>query len=121
MIRTTLACLICMTAPAGANAPSAYPASDCAAFWLGYADYAAQTSFLDAEAEREAQARGDAYRAIAGETAAPGTGIQAEIARQRRLMADLAEAYIYGGDRASRALFERLLSGCDAPPQPRED
>lgn len=88
-----------------------YPdAAQCAAFWLGRADYAERSAYLTGEAE--ARAAGEAFRKEALRTSNDTAKTEALIADQRPLMALLSEAYIYGGDEQSRDIFERLTAGC---------
>jgi hypothetical protein len=90
---------------------SIYPAAQCAAFWLGYDDYAHLSAYLDADptdAVRAAAYRDVAYRLATAERA----DIDTYIADQRPLMRNMMEAVIYGSDGPSRDVFERLTKTC---------
>ncbi len=95
------------------NNPSLYPAAQCAAFWLGFTDYARISAYLDVDPTDKTRA--EAFRAVALRlgTATPDT-INGYIAEQRPLMAATMEAMIYGQNRAARDMFERLTERCSA-------
>lgn len=89
-----------------------YPAAQCAAFWLGRDDYARESAFLDADPTDAARAA--AFRAVAVRLAGEAAPVDAFLRKERRAMALMVEAYIYGGDVISRDLYERLLETCAA-------
>ncbi len=94
-----------------AEDPALYPAAQCAALWLGHDDYARRSAFLDADASDVALA--EAFRAVAHRlTNRTPAAIDAFIADQVPLMSLTVEAYIYGGDRQSRDLYEQLMEDC---------
>ncbi len=97
--------------PIEADADALYPAAQCAALWFGYDDYARWSAYLDRDPGDLARAR--AFRAVAYSLNGGRTGpVDAYVAEQRRLMASMIEAMIYGGDRQSRDLFDRLTQTC---------
>lgn len=87
-----------------------YPAAQCSAFWLGYADYAKVSAYLDPD-PAAAQAAA-AFRSVARRMSGTDAEIDDFIAEQRPLMVLMMEGYIYGGDRQSREMFERLAGIC---------
>lgn len=100
-----------LAGPALADDPY-YPAAQCAAFWLGRDDYARASTFLDADPMDAARAA--AFRAVAVRLAGEAGPVDAFLRKERRAMALMVEAYIYGGDTTSRDLYERLLETCAA-------
>jgi hypothetical protein len=100
----------CVAMPALAAEDPYYPAAQCAAFWLGRDDYAQASTFLDADPTDAARAA--AFRAVAVRLAGEAGPIDAFLRTERRAMARLVEAYIYGGDDTSRDLHDRLLETC---------
>ena len=108
------ACFLSLFPALSATAENALsPAGDCAAFWLGYADYAHQSAYLDSAAEAAARQDAHRFRAVAirlngGDRAS----VDAHIAAHRHAMALMAEAFIYGGDKASQKIFERMAETC---------
>lgn len=90
-----------------------YPAAQCAAFWLGFNDYAKSAPFL--EKSLGDLKRSDAFRDVAVRLA-PGrvTEIDRKIQDQRSPMALLAEAVIYANDEQSRKVFETLAQTCES-------
>lgn len=112
MIRAALIVGAALAAPAqGERNPSIYPAAQCAAFWLGYADYARASAYLDFDPTDLGRAQ--AFRAVALRlaTATPGE-IETYIDTQRPLMASLMEAVIYTRSRSAQTVFERLTTTC---------
>ena len=100
------ACLVATAATA-----QTYPdPAQCAAYWLGRADYAAISAYLDGEAE--ARALGEAFRAAALRLSSNSGETEDLIGKQRPLMTLLMDAYIYGFDEQSREISERLTDGC---------
>ena len=99
-------------AAASATAQPHPDAAQCAAYWLGRADYADTSTYLTGEVE--ARAMGEAFRKAALRLSDDEAKTEAFIADQRPLMALLSEAYIYGGDEQSRDISERLIEGCGA-------
>ncbi len=96
-----------------ADDPAEYPAAQCAALWLGQDDYARRSNLL--KQDPQDVALGEAFRAVAHRlTNRDAAAIDAFIARQIPLMADLVDMYIYSGDRQSRDLYERLMQDCDS-------
>lgn len=99
------------SAGVAAEQDALYPAAQCAALWYGYGDYARASTYLDGQDEAYATAekfRQAAVRLNDGATA----GIDSFVAEQRRLMALMIEAYIYGHDKQSQDLFESLSQTC---------
>ena len=93
--------------------PALDPAAQCAAFWLGFNDYAKRSPFL--EGSPDDLKRSDAFRNVAVRLA-PGrvTEIDHTIQDQRSAMALLAEAVIFGNDKQSRKVFETLGQTCES-------
>ncbi|MCX8224878.1 MAG: hypothetical protein OTI35_02300 [Sulfitobacter sp.] len=90
-----------------------YPAAQCAAFWLGFNDYAKWSPFLDSSADNVK--RSNAFRAVAVRLAPTRvTEIDRAIQDQRSAMALLAEAVIYANDNQSRKVFETLTQTCES-------
>ncbi len=90
-----------------------YPAAQCAAFWLGFNDYAKRSPFLDSNPDYLAQA--DAFRRIALRlNPARAAEIEQTIRDQRDDMALLTEAVIYANDKQSRKVFETLAQTCES-------
>ncbi|MBQ0803554.1 MULTISPECIES: hypothetical protein [unclassified Sulfitobacter] len=90
-----------------------YPAAQCAAFWLGFDDYAKRSPFLDSSPDHVK--RSDAFRAVAVRLAPDRvTEIDRTIQDQRSAMALLAEAVIYANDKPSRKVFETLTQTCES-------
>lgn len=89
-----------------------YPAAQCAALWLERDDYAQVSRFIDADPTDAARAA--AFRAVAVRLAGEAEPIDAFLRKERRAMARLVEAYVYGGDDTSRDLHDRLLETCGA-------
>ncbi|MEL7260317.1 MAG: hypothetical protein AAGK69_02995 [Pseudomonadota bacterium] len=113
MIRAAMivgAALVAAPAQAERN-PSIYPAAQCAAFWLGYADYARASAYLDFDPTD--LGRANAFRAVALRlaTATPAE-IETYVDTQRPLMASLMEAVIYTRSRSAQTVFERLTTTC---------
>ena len=108
-----LTLLIAATQAKAADDPARFPAAQCAALWYGQNDYAHASAFLPPDPHDVRLA--DAFRAVALRltTGTPAT-IDAFIAKQRPLMAFMVEAYIYGGDKPSRDLYESLMQDCAA-------
>ncbi|MFP7570367.1 hypothetical protein [Marivita sp. S2033] len=101
---------------------SLYPAAQCAAFWLGYEDYAQVSPYLDTDADAATAAA--AFRKVALRLGGAESAVDAYIAEQRPLMALLMEGYIYGNDTQSREVFEDLSAICqefaDRHPETRD-
>lgn len=108
-----LAITICLAQPSAASEPLPIPATDCAAFWLGYGDYATLSAYLDEEAAAEAYRNALAWRRAAIGESGDAAATDAQIVEMRQAMTLLAEAYIYDGDNQSRELFERMVAHCD--------
>ncbi len=97
----------------GESDPAIFPAAQCAALWLGQDDYARHSSLLARDPSDVAL--GEAFRAVAHRlTTRDAAAIDAFIADQIPIMAFMVEAYIYGGDRQSRELYESLMDDCAA-------
>lgn len=93
--------------------PAVFPAAQCAALWLGQDDYARRSTLLDQDPKDVELA--EAFRAVAHRlTNRDAAAIDAFIAEQVPIMSLLVEAYIYGGDRQSRDLYESLMQDCAA-------
>lgn len=91
---------------------SIYPAAQCAAFWLGYGDYARASTHLAVDPMDETRAA--AFRTIAYRlNTAERAEIDAYIDAERPRMASLMEAVIYVSDGPSRDVFERLTKTCE--------
>lgn len=97
---------------ASAADDSDYPAAQCAALWLGRDDYARASTFLDADPTDAARAA--AFRAVAVRLAGKAGPVDAFLRAERRSMALMIEAYVYGGDATSRDLHDRRLETCAA-------
>ncbi|MCA3435993.1 MAG: hypothetical protein INF48_01585 [Rhodobacter sp.] len=94
-----------------ADDPALFPAAQCAALWFGQADYAVVSPYLDSDPEDLELAR--AFRQVALHQTTQGpAAIDAFIAAQRRQMRFLVEAFLFGGDRQSRDLYESLMEDC---------
>jgi len=90
-----------------------YPAAQCAAFWLGFNDYAKRSPFLDSSPDD--LNRSNAFRLVAVRLApARVAEIDRTIQDQRSAMALLAEAVIYANDKQSRKVFETLTQTCES-------
>lgn len=88
-----------------------YPAAQCAAFWLGFHDYAKRSPLLVPNAADPKRA--EAFRAVARRLAPNRTAeVDQTIHNQRAEMALLTEAVIFSGDAQSRKLFETLTRVC---------
>jgi hypothetical protein len=99
------------TLAAAAMAQQSYPdAAQCAAYWLGRADYAAVSAYLDEEGA--ARSLGDAFSAAALRLSNDPAETLRFIEDQRPLMTLLVDSYIYDNDRQSREISERLVEGC---------
>jgi hypothetical protein len=95
-----------------ADDPAEYPAAQCAALWLGQDDY--QRSKVLKQDPQDV-ALGEAFRAVAHRlTNRDAAAIDAFIAQQVPIMAFMVDAYIYGGDKQSREIYERLMQDCAA-------
>ena len=95
-----------------AEDPAIYPAAQCAAFWLGFSDYAQRSAFLDYDPDDLTHSQ--MFRDIAVNLSPSRTDeIDAKISSERTAMALLVEAMIYGGDEQSRDVVERLTATCD--------
>ena len=107
MIRAGALALL-LAGPAAASVGDS-DAARCAALWAGYAAYAEVSSYLDA-GDAAAQAARWRDRAVAetGDAAA----VDAYVAREARARALMIDAYVYGGDRQSREVFERAMARC---------
>ncbi len=94
-----------------ADDPAEYPAAQCAALWLGQDDYARHSKLLKQDPMDVALA--EAFRAVAHRlTNRDAAAIDAFIAQQVPIMSFMVEAYIYGGDRQSRDIYETLMQDC---------
>ena len=94
-----------------ADDPALFPAAQCAALWFGQDDYAQLSPYLDRDPKDLALA--EAFRAVALRLTIQGpAAIDAFIAAQRDQMSLLVEAFIFGGDRPSRDLYESLMQDC---------
>jgi hypothetical protein len=94
-----------------ADDPALFPAAQCAALWFGQADYAVVSPYLDSDPEDLELAR--AFRQVALRQTTQGpAAIDAFIAAQRRQMRFLVEAFLFGGDRQSRDLYDSLMQEC---------
>ena len=95
----------------GAAFAQPYPdAVQCAAYWLGRADYAAATTYLPGE--DSAHTIGEAFRLVALRLSDDPVKTEAYIEDQRGLMMLLLDAHIYSNDSQSRDLSERLIARC---------
>ena len=91
--------------------PALFPAAQCAALWFGQDDYAQASAYLDRDPKDLELA--EAFREVAlRETTQGPAASDAFIQTQRRQMSFLAEAFILGGDRQSRDLYESLMQDC---------
>jgi hypothetical protein len=103
--------LLCATLPAARAADEpAYPAAKCAAFWLGWDDASRHLRRLPQQPENAALAA--RFRQAAIVTGGPSETLDAYIARERRNMARMITAAIYG-DRSSNDIERRLMRTCD--------
>ncbi len=105
--------LAAVLAPAASAAddPALFPAAQCAALWLGQDDYAQVSPYLDRDPKDLELA--EAFRAVALRQTTQGpAAIDAFLTEQRRQMSLLVEAFIFGGDRSSRTLYESLMQDC---------
>ena len=94
-----------------ADDPGQFPAAQCAALWLGQDDYARHSNLLSQDPQDLALAA--AFRAVAHRlTNRDAAAIDAFIAQQVPIMAFMVEAYIFGGDRQSRDIYESLMADC---------
>ncbi len=94
-----------------ASDPALFPAAQCAALWFGQADYAVASPYLDSDPKDLELA--EAFRQVALRQTTQGpAAIDAFIKDQRRRMRFLVEAFILGGDRQSRDLYESLMQDC---------
>ena len=94
-----------------ADDPALFPAAQCAALWFGQDDYAQLSPYLDRDPKDLALA--EAFRAVALRLTTQGpAAIDAFIAAQRDQMRLLVEAFIFGGDRSSRDLYDSLMQDC---------
>ncbi len=95
----------------GADDPGLYPAAQCAALLLGQDDYASRSQLLDRNPQDVVLA--EAFRKVAHRlTNRDAAAIDSFIAQQIPIMAFLVEAYIFGGDRQSREVYESLWQDC---------
>jgi hypothetical protein len=107
-----VAALFAATCPGLALADALYPAAQCAAFVLGRDDYAQVSAYLDRDPDDPAFAR--ALRDVAVRLNGGAAGeVDAFIAAERKLMALMFEAFIYGGDSQSRDLHDRMVATCE--------
>ncbi|WP_309664735.1 hypothetical protein [Tabrizicola sp.] len=99
-------------APAlAAEDPALYPAAQCAALWFGQDDYARASTLLDRDPQDLHLA--EAFRQVAlRQTTQSPEVINDFIKKQRPIMAFMVEAYIFGGDRQSRDVYETLMQDC---------
>jgi hypothetical protein len=94
-----------------ADDPALFPAAQCAALWFGQDDYAQISTYLDRDPKDLQLA--EAFRAVALRQTTQGpAAIDAFLAQQRDQMRLLVEAFIFGGDRPSRDLYESLMQDC---------
>ena len=94
-----------------ADDPAIYPAAQCAALWFGQDDYAHASNLLDPDPHDLELA--EAFRQVAlRQTTQNPVAIDAFIGKQRPIMAFMVEAYIFGGDRQSRDVYETLMQDC---------
>ena len=121
-VRAVLAAALFGATPGAATEDPLYPAAQCAALWLGHADYARVSAYLDSDPWHSKAAA--AFRSIALRLGGSEAEVDAHIATQRPLMVSLLDGYIYGGDRQSREVFERLSTTCqdfaDRHPETRD-
>ena len=118
------ALMISAAAPASAERNvSLYPAAQCAAFWLGFSDYARASAHLDLNPDDVARAHAFVQVALRLGTATQDE-IEDHIRTQRRLMVSLLDGVIYRSDDVSQRVFERLTETCKnfgrAQPETRE-
>ena len=99
-MKRMLVLMLALAGPAAAGVP-AYPPSQCAAFWHGFADV------LGDHGER---ALAEGFLTVAERV--EGAGAAAKVAEQRPLMATLVDAYVHDQDDQSRDLMDRLIAGC---------
>jgi len=91
--------------------PALVPAAQCAALWFGQDDYAQVSAWLDRDPKDLALA--EAFRQVAlRQTTQRPAAIDAFIQSQRRQMSLLVEAFIFGGERQSRDLYDNLIQDC---------
>ena len=94
-----------------AEDPALFPAAQCAALWFGQEDYAQASAWLDRDPKDLELA--EAFRQVALRQTTQGpAAIDAFIKDQRRQMSLLVEAFIFGGDRPSRDLYDSLMQDC---------
>jgi hypothetical protein len=94
-----------------ADDPALFPAAQCAALWFGQDDYAQVSPYLDRDPKDLQLA--EAFRAVALRQTTQGpAAIDAFLTQQRDQMRLLVEAFIFGGDRPSRDLYESLMQDC---------
>lgn len=79
---------------------------------MGRDDYSRASTFLDADPTDAARAA--AFRAVAVRLAGEAGPVDAFLRKERRAMALMVEAYIYGSDATSRDLHDRLVETCAA-------
>ncbi len=105
--------LLALASPALAlDRAARYPAAQCAAFWLGRDDYARASPYLDRDTAdlKLAQTSRDLAVALNGGNAAE---VDAFITQERKVMAFMLDAFIFGGDAQSRDVHDRLLQTCN--------
>jgi hypothetical protein len=94
-----------------ADDPALFPAAQCAALWFGQDDYAQVSPYLDRDPKDLQLA--EAFRAVALRQTTQGpAAIDTFLTQQRDQMRLLVEAFIFGGDRPSRDLYESLMQDC---------
>ena len=93
-------------------APEAeYPAAQCAAFFYGRDDYARRSTYLTRTPGDLDLALG--FRDVAVRLNGGAAGeVDTFIAQERKTMAFLFEAFIFGGDEQSRDIHDRLIETC---------
>jgi hypothetical protein len=111
-MRRWAALALALSAPAhAAEDPALYPAAQCAALWFGQDDYARASTLLDRDPQDLHLAEAFRQAALRLTTQSP-KAIEDFIEKQRPIMAFMVEAYIFGGDRQSRDVYETLMQDC---------
>ena len=111
MIRAAALLALLATAPAGAAGLSP-DLTRCAAFWYGAADFRTRFPRVSEPPDGVLQiAREFRDRAVALEGSAEG--VDAAIARDRRDMARMNEAFVFATDAETMRLWERIAQRCE--------
>lgn len=111
MIRAAALLALLAAGPAGAVGLSD-ELTRCAAFWYGAADFRARQPRIGGDPE-SALALAQAFRDRAVALSGAAGAVDAEIARDRRDMERMVEAYVFGADAETIALWERTATRCE--------